>query len=130
MKLKQFIRRIFSELYHWQNDLYGKENLPGFTALLAISSLQFLNILSVFMIIENITRVELASFFGHHLILGLIIPVGLLIMDYLIIKPIDLTIEEYPSKKTKITWIYVLITLLVLAGCIAWIVILNNKRGI
>ena len=130
MKLKQFIRRIFSELYHWQNDLYGKDNLPALTALLALSSLEFFNVGSILMIIQTTTSIDIFGYFNRHLIIGMIIPALLFLTNYLVVKPIEVTIKDYPPQKKKIIWIYILITLLILAVCIVWIVILNNKKGI
>lgn len=129
MPYKKIVKRLFVEIYNFQSDNEGEGNSAAFTALLYLSMFQFLNTLSIFMIIDNIIKIDLANFFGHHLIIGMIIPTAILVSDYFIVKPVPETIKEYDSTKRKITWIYILLTLLILGGCVAWIVFLNNAKG-
>jgi len=126
--MKKLIIRIYTELYHWHNSNFSKEQLPALTALLILSILQFFNIISIMMIVENIFSINISNFFSDNLAIGMIIPVSLLIMDYLIVRPIDVTIKENPRRKRTITWIYVLGTLLVLALCVVWIIYINESK--
>lgn len=129
MKYNYFIKRIFTEIYNFQVENWGDGNLPALTALLYLSIFQFFNVLAILMIIQNLTSIDLAGFFSSHLIIGMIIPTAILVSDYWIVKPVPETIKEYDSTKRKITWIYILLTLLILGGCVAWIVFLNNIKG-
>jgi hypothetical protein len=130
MKFKKLIRRLFSEIYYSQLENWGEGDLPGLTALLLLSGLQMLNVGSILLAIQNLTLIDIFGYFNQHLVVGMLIPTVLLIMDYLIVKPITITIKENLPGRRRITWIYVLVTFLLLAGSVAWIVILNNKRGI
>ena len=130
MKFKNLIKRLFSEMYRFHEENWGEGDLPGLTALLWLSLLQLLNIGSVLAVIQIITSVDLFGYFSKNLMIWIIIPVVILIMDYLIVKPIKITIKENPPKRRTITWIYVLSTILFLAGCLVWIAIINNNKGI
>jgi len=124
MKYIHFIKRVFKEIYNFQVENWGSGNLPALTALLYLSILQFINILAIMGYLYAAFNFNLIDFFGTHYYIGLIIPLTLLLSDYLIIKPINITLQE-ELPKNKITWIYILASLLFLTGCLIWIYNIN-----
>lgn len=126
--MKHIIRRLFTELYHWQNDNWGKDNLPAYTSLLILSGLQMLNFACFLLAFDNITSLGLAEFLYSNIVIGMVIPAGLLLMNYLMVRPVSETIKDNPLKGRRITWIYVLATLLLLVLCVAWTVNVVESR--
>lgn len=124
MKYNHFIKRVFKEIYNFQIENWGNGNLPALTALLYLSILQFFNVLAIMGYLYAAFNLDLIDFLGTHYYIGLIIPLALLLSDYLIIKPINITLQE-DLPKNKITWIYILVTLPFLAGCLIWIYNIN-----
>lgn len=127
--MKKLIIRLFIELYHWQNNNWGEDGQPILSSLLILSGLQFLNIAGLMMIFQNITKIDIYGFFSSNLAIGMIIPIGVLITDYIIVTPIKVTIQQNPPQKKRILWLYVLFTIILLAACVAWIVYINEHEG-
>lgn len=109
--MKKVIIRLFVELYHWQNDKYGETNLPVLTALLLSSGLQFLNLLSVISFLYPIFGINVFSYLSKNHVVGLTIPAAILIMNYIIVRPVKMTIKNNPIQWRKITPIFVLLTI-------------------
>ena len=120
--MKKITREIFTGLYYWQSEKWGSDNLPAFTALLLLSAMQFVNISCVLMIVQSISKYDIFGYFSSHLIIGMIIPVLILTGDYLLVQPIKSTVTQSYSKPQTKAFLYGLITIAILVGCVIMII--------
>ena len=120
--MKNVIRIVFAGIYKWQMEQWGESNLPALTSLLLLSMFQFFNIFSILLIVQAITKIELFKYLSTHMIVGLIPPILILIGDYLIVKPINRTVNEQFSKAGLKAFLYIScsIAFLILCGICAW----------
>lgn len=113
--MKELIKKIFTEIYWWQNNNWGKDELPALTSILMLSGFQLVNIFTILVIVQKITAIDIFGFFTDHLFIPVILQVSVISADYFSVAPIKATVVENAHSRYKAV-IYILITFLLFVG--------------
>lgn len=127
--MKILIRRMYVEIYKWQRSMWYNDDIPAFTSLLCLSTLHFINVFSIVLLMSVMLKVNV---FNYPIANGTAVVVCLifLFLTYIAVKPIKTTIEENEKRKGWYAFSYLVITFAILISTIVGVVIHNNNAGI
>jgi hypothetical protein len=134
--LIKILQYLYYHLYRWLLKKWGKEDDPKHTALLGLASAMLINIISIPFVIEAISGIDLLVYFHMiHKSILIIFTLGFLIVLYFVLisknrfKDIVAKYKNEPHSLKKgilITWIYIIMSYLILFGS-GYIIYLRNN---
>jgi hypothetical protein len=97
-------RYIFYRLYNWNLKSFGKQDSPLLNALLELSMLIWLNVLTAVLLIDKIFKIKMLNLLSEKYIITIIIAFLVLIIQYFLLIHKDRhkkIIEDYKNDKSN-----------------------------